>query len=271
METNENKKQTENNTAIVRADYEITQTTNGRGIIKFDNPLNLMTAFNEGKTILGKKKISVQSLALLTLRMNANAEDLAVEVSMALKTLPENEAKTIFAMCDRNLKADIIIPNDNLDKEIYKKLELGGLDVHRAFSAQNAYEHVQHSPYSIHVSDIEGDTGEKIVYLLKDLSRFDAEDFLIAMGIKMMYLVASEEIDFKGQVVDELLCALEAKDQVPVELTFLSYLQDNHERIYKMLVFELLNNDWAEFRTMFYEVYNRTNNEFKDGNDGNEQ
>jgi len=264
METDEVK----NNTAIVKAEYEVSPGANGnRGLIKFDNINNLRVAMAESQAILRRKKISAQNLALLTMRINANAEDLAAEVSTAIKSLPDNEAKVIFAMCDRDLKADILIPGDNLDKEIYKKLELGGLEVHRAFSAQNAYEHIRQSPYSVHISDIEGDTGEQIVYLLKDLSKFDAEEFLIAMGIKMMYLVASEEIDSKGQLVEELLCALEAKDQVPIELVFLNYLQENHDKIYKMLVFELLNKDWAEFRQMFYDVYYRTNNEFRNKDD----
>lgn len=237
-----------------------------QGVAGLAEPANTKHAISLVKTWLGKKKASFYYLRLVLDNKNALAYDIASNISKALHDLKEQtqEQLALWQNCSRELKSHILIPDDTVDLELFRQLDLPGEEIMRAFLVKHALPTPKHSAYSTHYTDLDIDSGAILVQNLNGLTKNEVSELVYGTDLRVFYLIAIEEINyFVANDMDDgrnLFVALLYGDQVPPELPFLFWLQVNHAARFKELVVELNTNGWDEIRDQFYQLRGRNTN-----------
>ncbi len=233
------------------------------GIQGLAEPANLTEAVMLIKSWLGKRKASFYGLRLILDKPNALETDIAYHISDAIRSVTGDEQIALWNSCNRELKSQILIPNDTLDTELFRMLGLPCSEIVRSYLNKFAFPAPIDSPYSTHYTDYDYDSGERLVEILKGLSTMEALELVNTTDLRIFYLVAVEEIQYFVETDPEegrpLFCAFDYGDQVPMRTPFLFWMQSTCPMRFWELVDELKNRNWDELRSMFYEVFYRTN------------
>lgn len=231
----------------------------------------------------GARKIGHNELNLLYRSKLSDTIDRLREI---IRSSPNEESCELWDMCKVGLQYELVLPEDHrLDLEMYRKMQVDGEFISRAFLNSNSYPMPKESPYS----KINSEHGLEVVEHLMELlisSPLDiSKEIIEEMNDKMLYLFCRAELYHHHQfypkirsfntndydqeaftpdgdeniVADEAQISIEA-DAPPLEETMpLSFwIWENLPDRYKEIMIEVLNVDYDEVRNQFYEVLNRT-------------
>jgi len=234
---------------------------NGHGKIQLNSDEALGLA-KEIKRIWQKRKIGERDFKEALARPGMLTNDLVESLTVTIEQSTDAQAREFYQLCDRDLRASILIPDGEVNLTLYSKLELAPSEISRAFLIKNKLPRPRSSAYTIHFQNFfEDEIYAELVFLLQGLRLPEKRRVLEAMGPKVLHLLAASEIDDvtngNRQSAKDLFCCMELNDIVPLEFAFLNILQEAAPDVYARVIRELNNMDWPEFRTMFYELQKR--------------
>jgi hypothetical protein len=268
---------------------------------------------NEGLSIIHTSPATIQTVADVT-----NVFNQIIQSGLGVKRIGHNELKFIYRgnlpkvidkireiireaetevmfplwnQCKRDLQYELVFLNDDytVDLELYKKLELNGLFISKAFLKYNNFLSKRQSPYSKNGVNHNLEVTEHLLELLQSSPPHIAKDIIESINQKMLYLFCRTELDYhhglsskerafndddynkeaytpdgnENIVADELQASIESGCPPPHEtMPFCFWFWDHAHELYRRIMIEVLKIDYDEARQQFYEVYNRTN---KDG------
>ena len=228
-------------------------------VISTDQVMNLP---EQTKSFWKSSRVSANDLKLALRRPNLHANDLIDFLNENLEKAEPEKAIKFYNQCDRALQVLLLIPDSEVNIDLFHKLELEYSEIALAFLHKKKLKKPQESSVITHFTEFfSEDVHKELVYLLNGFKKKEARKILEAMGPKVLYLIAVSEIDIAFQrdpfIAGELFCALEIGDIIPLDFVFLNFVQEKAPLAYASLISELNSQNLGEFREMFYELQNR--------------
>lgn len=216
----------------------------------------------QSRSFWRNSRVSINDLKLALRRPNLHTNDLIDFLNENLEKAEPEKALKFYNQCDRALQVALLIPDSEVNLDLFHKLELEYSEVALAFLHKKKLKKPQESTMIAHFTDFfSEDVHKELVYLLNGFKKKEARKILEAMGPKVLYLIAVSEIDITFQrdplIAGELFCALEVGDMIPLDFAFLNFVQEKAPLAYASLISELNSQNIGEFREMFYELQNR--------------
>lgn len=190
-------------------------------------------------------------------------EELANVICQSIEDEKDQSAREeLWDMCDSVLKYQMLLPEiDHINLDLYSLLDLDGNTVRKAFLRKVAYVAPKEGRASLHYGELDEFIAEQLKTILSKLPKADAEELLLSMNPKVLFLLTNSEIgrftgDGDSDRVNIIRCAYDYYDSIPSECVLLSWIQENIPVVYKRLLYSLKNNEYAELRSVFYEEDN---------------
>lgn len=239
---------------------KISSSSNLNGlVISTDQVMNLP---KQTKNFWRNSRASINDLRLALGRPNLHTNDLVDFLNDNLEKAEPEKALKFYNQCDRELQVALLIPDSEVNLDLFHKIELDYSEIARAFLRKKKLRTPRESAVITHFTEFfSEDVHKELVYLLKGFKKSEVKKILAAMGPKVLYLIAVSEIDIAFQrdplIAGELFCALEIGDMIPLDFAFLNFVQEKSPEAYTSLISELNSQNIGEFREMFYELQNR--------------
>jgi hypothetical protein len=226
------------------------------------SPVSVSSLIKEIRKDWHKNKVGLEDIKNALAIPNALDNDIVDVLTRTFDETSDEDATELYKQCDRTLKSNLLIPDKEVNLSLYYKVGADGVEIARAFLTKKKLSSPNASAYSTHFTDLVSDDAlTDLVHMLKGLQASQAKKILGSMGPKVLYLLAAAEIDIAlqedPQGGEELFCALELGDIIPPAFSFLGIVQEKAPDIFMNLIREVNNQDWDEFRDMFYELQSR--------------
>ena len=241
--------------------------------LKVNDLLSAPVAIQTFATIakeLGIRKMSLDVLALAfgvkqsTIEFHKRSispeqEDIADVIARSIEDEKDEDVRMeLYNSCDAVLKAQLAIPNMELNIDLYELVDLDGSDIRKMFMQKVGYVVPQEGRSVFYYSQLDEYTSEQLTNILNAMPIHDARDVVAQMNPKVLYLLTTSEISAycgegdSGRVM-EIRCALEYYDSIPPQCALLSWIQQNSGDVYQKVCFDIKNNEYPELRSMFSE------------------
>lgn len=181
-----------------------------------------------------------------------------------LEVASTEQAKEIWDNFNVSLKALMLIPDKDLNLDLFVKLGLEYGEIAKAYQINRSYEYPKHSAYSVSYGEFDSEESYiDLVYLLGQLQTAQIKQVLESMSPKVLYLLTITEIndvlESDQGLGESLFSAMDIDDLIPLDFSLLNLIQEMAPTVYKNLARELNNKDWDEFRELFYDLQLRNN------------
>lgn len=237
-----------------------TQLLLRRGI----TPPQLIDLFDQIKTSTNTVKVGVKELSLFT--DQRSMDTIVAIVRDALHASDEDQAMVLWNKCKKNLQNRVIVGIEtsldeaSVDLELFKKLKLDGHFVTKAALAYYSYAKPKDTPYARHFGDLNEETAETLVLVIRQLPLAEAKEGIIRLGMPALYKLLSSEISPEDGYETEAFSGARTGLMISDDLPLAAWLQENMPDLFALVMGEVANPDWEDLRKMFYEVYYRTVN-----------
>lgn len=226
---------------------------------------------------LGIKKISLDAISLAfglpsskielnKVVISPEQEDLANVISRSIEKEKDVSAREeLWQMCDAMLKYQMLMPEiDQINVDLYSLLELDGDTVRKAFMKKVAYAKPKEGKTSVQYGEMDDFVAEQLKTILTQLPLSDAQELLLLMNPKVLYVLVMCEIEkFVGLGDSDKMkvigCAFNYYDSVPTECVLLSWIQQHAPDAYKNVLYDIKNNEYPEMRSLFNEPEDTSN------------